>query len=135
MQQLQRKLDQLHSEMRIAGSADDERAMTLGLVDVAYEWARGTSFADIMQRTSLQEGTIVRAITRLQELLVKLGNVMSVRPQQGNRLARQGSLDPRQILGNDDMQARLKFVSIKMRRDIAFATSLYFNESAVHPTT
>ncbi len=34
---------------------------------VVYEWARGTPFQDICQLTDVMEGSIVRAIVRLEE--------------------------------------------------------------------
>ncbi|KAJ3353531.1 hypothetical protein GGF32_002946, partial [Allomyces javanicus] len=38
-----------------------------GLVEVAYEWARGMSFKQIMGLTDVLEGSIVRCIIRLEE--------------------------------------------------------------------
>ncbi len=37
------------------------------LVGVVYEWAKGTDFATIAAMTDIQEGSIVRVITRLDE--------------------------------------------------------------------
>lgn len=36
-------------------------------VQVVYEWACGTAFGEICMRTSVMEGSIVRAIVRLAE--------------------------------------------------------------------
>jgi antiviral helicase SKI2 len=42
--------------------------LNFGLSAVVYQWARGMSFKEITELTAVQEGTIVRAITRLDEL-------------------------------------------------------------------
>ncbi len=47
---------------------DAKPVLNFGLSAVVYQWARGMSFKDITQLTAVQEGTIVRAITRLDEL-------------------------------------------------------------------
>eukprot|EP00405_Crypthecodinium_cohnii_P033930 CAMPEP_0206532624 /NCGR_PEP_ID=MMETSP0325_2-20121206/4493_1 /ASSEMBLY_ACC=CAM_ASM_000347 /TAXON_ID=2866 /ORGANISM="Crypthecodinium cohnii, Strain Seligo" /LENGTH=450 /DNA_ID=CAMNT_0054029137 /DNA_START=148 /DNA_END=1497 /DNA_ORIENTATION=- len=47
----------------------------IGLMGIAYRWASGEALAKIMPETWLQEGTIVRAIVRAEELLKKLGDV------------------------------------------------------------
>lgn len=44
------------------------------LVNVVYEWAKGTSFSEIMKYTDVQEGIIVRCIQRLSELLKDVKN-------------------------------------------------------------
>lgn len=41
--------------------------LKFGLVEVVYEWARGTPFEQITALTDVAEGTIVRVITRLDE--------------------------------------------------------------------
>lgn len=41
--------------------------LNFGLSEVVYEWARGMPFDEITQLTDVQEGTIVRSITRLDE--------------------------------------------------------------------
>ena len=41
--------------------------LKFGLMEVVYEWARGVPFRDICTLTSVQEGIIVRTITRLDE--------------------------------------------------------------------
>jgi len=41
--------------------------LKFGLCEVAWEWAKGTSFEEITKLTDVAEGTIVRVITRLDE--------------------------------------------------------------------
>ena len=45
-----------------------EEAMKFGLVHVTYEWAIGVPFDSICSLTTAKEGSIVRCITRLDEL-------------------------------------------------------------------
>ncbi|KAK9827734.1 hypothetical protein WJX81_007278 [Elliptochloris bilobata] len=41
--------------------------LRFGLVEVVYEWAKGTPFKDICELTDVMEGSIVRAVVRLDE--------------------------------------------------------------------
>lgn len=59
--------------------------MNLTLVDVVCDWAKGVSFADITAMTLVQEGSIVRCITRLDELCREVSVVRSSLGQ-GRRL-------------------------------------------------
>lgn len=43
-------------------------SLNFGLCAVVYEWARGTSFKDITSMSDVKEGSIVRCITRVDEL-------------------------------------------------------------------
>ncbi|KAJ1827576.1 Antiviral helicase ski2, partial [Coemansia sp. RSA 2599] len=46
-----------------------EREFRFGLMEVAYEWARGLSFVNIAALTDTQEGIIVRCILRIADVL------------------------------------------------------------------
>lgn len=39
--------------------------LNFGLTEVVYEWAQAKSFAEIMKKTDVQEGIIVRCIQQL----------------------------------------------------------------------
>eukprot|EP00917_Polyrhabdina_sp_WS-2016_P005028 GHVP01011519.1.p1 GENE.GHVP01011519.1~~GHVP01011519.1.p1 ORF type:complete len:549 (+),score=99.22 GHVP01011519.1:254-1900(+) len=55
------------------GSEDWWKLCNFRLCNIAYEWAKGTPFTEIMKTCDkIQEGTIVRAILRLDELLRKM---------------------------------------------------------------
>eukprot|EP00920_Eleutheroschizon_duboscqi_P017652 GHVT01042128.1.p2 GENE.GHVT01042128.1~~GHVT01042128.1.p2 ORF type:complete len:107 (-),score=17.37 GHVT01042128.1:330-650(-) len=73
---------------------------------VAFEWARGTSLADIMRLTSVQEGSIVRAILRLDDLLRKVKQVAV-------------------MIGDASLTDQMTAASLMIRRDIIFLLSLY----------
>ncbi len=80
--------------------------LKFGLVEVVYEWARGMAFSQICALTDVQEGTIVRAITRLDE------TCREVR-------------DAARIVGNSDLFSKMQLCQEKIRRDIVFTPSLY----------
>ncbi|KAM0746373.1 translation repressor [Meredithblackwellia eburnea MCA 4105] len=81
--------------------------LKFGLVEVVYEWAKGMAFSQITSLTDVQEGTIVRAITRLDE------TCREVR-------------DAARIVGNSDLFTKMEQCQLKIRRDIVFCASLYF---------
>ncbi|CCH58427.1 hypothetical protein TBLA_0A06360 [Henningerozyma blattae CBS 6284] len=76
------------------------------LMNVVYEWARGLSFKEIMQISAEQEGTVVRVITRLDEVCrqVKTAAV---------------------IIGNSNLHTKMSQAQELIKRDIVFAASLY----------
>jgi antiviral helicase SKI2 len=65
------------------------------------------AFNQITALTDVQEGTIVRAITRLDE------TCREVR-------------DAARIMGNADLFTKMEQCQLKIRRDIVFCASLYF---------
>jgi antiviral helicase SKI2 len=80
--------------------------VNLTLVDVVYDWARGVSFADITSTTLVPEGSIVRCITRLDELCREVRNAA-------------------RIIGNPSLYRKMEQASEAIKRDIVFAGSLY----------
>lgn len=77
--QLQAGVTQILDVAERVGAAQVRRGITgedvyaegrlgFGLVEVVYEWARGVPFAQITTMTEVPEGTIVRVITRLDEV-------------------------------------------------------------------
>ncbi|GAA5944452.1 SKI complex RNA helicase subunit SKI2 [Sporobolomyces koalae] len=92
------------SEEGLNGSGE----LKFGLTEVVYEWAKGMTFSQITSLTDVQEGTIVRAITRLDE------TCREVR-------------DAARIVGNSELFTKMEQCQLKIRRDIVFAASLYFS--------
>ncbi|CEP61622.1 SKI complex RNA helicase subunit SKI2 LALA0_S03e07052g [Lachancea lanzarotensis] len=76
------------------------------LMNVVYEWARGLSFKEIMEMSVESEGTIVRVITRLDEICreVKTASI---------------------IIGNSTLHMKMSQAQESIKRDIVFAASLY----------
>uniref|UniRef100_A0A0E0NA65 DExH-box ATP-dependent RNA helicase DExH11 n=1 Tax=Oryza rufipogon TaxID=4529 RepID=A0A0E0NA65_ORYRU len=80
--------------------------LKFGLVEVVYEWAKGTPFADICELTDVSEGLIVRTIVRLDETCREFRNAAS-------------------IMGNSALHKKMETASNAIKRDIVFAASLY----------
>ena len=80
--------------------------LNFGLVEVVYEWASGTAFKKITDLTDVLEGTIVRTITRLDELCREVR-------------------DAARIIGNATLYRKMEEASTTIKRDIVFAASLY----------
>jgi antiviral helicase SKI2 len=83
-----------------------ENSLKFGLVHVVYEWALGVSFKDICSLTDVQEGSIVRCITRLDELCREIRNCA-------------------RVVGNPSLYRKCESASAAIKRDIVFASSLY----------
>lgn len=76
------------------------------LVVAVYQWVEGETFAEIMKTTEAMEGTIVRAIMRLDELCQELGRASAV-------------------IGDPGIEQLMTQVSDRLRRDIVWCGSLY----------
>uniref|UniRef100_A0A158R3R5 ATP-dependent RNA helicase DOB1 n=1 Tax=Syphacia muris TaxID=451379 RepID=A0A158R3R5_9BILA len=76
------------------------------LMDVVYEWCSGASFAQISQKTEIFEGSIIRCMRRLEELLREMVNASKA-------------------MGNRDVEAKFEEGRVKLKRDIVFTASLY----------
>jgi antiviral helicase SKI2 len=84
--------------------------LKFGLVEVVYEWAKGTPFADICELTDVPEGSIVRTIVRLDETCRELRNAA-------------------RIMGDSTLLKKMEDASNAIKRDIVFAASLYVSSS------
>ncbi|GME85217.1 unnamed protein product [Ambrosiozyma monospora] len=79
------------------------------LVNTVYEWAKGQSFKEIMELSNdagEAEGTIVRVITRLDEICREVKNCAL-------------------IIGDSDLHMKMGVAQEKIKRDIVFCASLY----------
>ena len=82
------------------------KSLKMGLVHVVYEWACGVPFSSICELTEVQEGSIVRCITRLDELCREVRNCA-------------------RVVGNPTLYRKMESASEAIKRDIVFASSLY----------
>jgi len=89
-------------------SSGNKTGLNFGLTAVVYEWARGTAFKDITQMTNVYEGSIVRTITRLDELCRDFRNAA-------------------RVVGNPSLYRKMEAASVCIKRDIVFAASLYIS--------
>lgn len=83
-----------------------DEMLNFGLVHVVYEWALGVPFCNICELTAVPEGSIVRCITRLDELCREVRNCA-------------------RVLGNPSLYFKMEAASAAIKRDIVFASSLY----------
>uniref|UniRef100_A0ACD6A8A7 Uncharacterized protein n=1 Tax=Avena sativa TaxID=4498 RepID=A0ACD6A8A7_AVESA len=76
------------------------------VMEAMYLWARGSKFHQIMEMTQVFEGSLIRAIRRLEEVLQQL--ILASRS-----------------IGETQLEAKLEEAVSKIKRDIVFAASLY----------
>jgi ATP-dependent RNA helicase DOB1 len=76
------------------------------LMDVVFAWSRGAPFSKICKMTEVFEGSIIRALRRLDELLRQLAQAAK-------------------SIGNSELETKFTDGMAKIRRDIVFANSLY----------
>jgi antiviral helicase SKI2 len=109
-------------DYRKIGAEDYEKKLKFGLVEVVYEWAKGTTFEEITKLTDVAEGTIVRVITRLDETFREVR-------------------DASRVIGDAELFKKMEEAQTKIKRDskyayvcltyaylviVVFAASLYF---------
>ncbi len=82
-------------------------SLRFGLVEVVYEWACGKPFKQITELTDVLEGSIVRCIVRLDETCRELRSAAK-------------------IMGDPMLHRKMEEASNMIKRDICFASSLYY---------
>lgn len=76
------------------------------MMQVVWEWAKGTKFSDLTKLTNVLEGSIVRCITRLDETCRDVRNAA-------------------RVIGDAVLYQKMVKASELIKRDIVFAASLY----------
>ncbi|XP_034048328.1 exosome RNA helicase MTR4 [Thalassophryne amazonica] len=76
------------------------------LMDVVYAWANGATFAQICKMTDVFEGSIIRCMRRLEEVLRQMCSAAKA-------------------IGNTELENKFAEAITKIKRDIVFAASLY----------
>ncbi|CAH9111761.1 unnamed protein product [Cuscuta epithymum] len=76
------------------------------IMEAIYAWAKGSKFYEIMEFTQVFEGSLIRAIRRLEEVLQQL-------------------IQAAQSIGETELEAKFEDAVSKIKRDIVFAASLY----------
>ena len=87
---------------------DNKPILNFSLSAVVYQWARGVPFSSLTEMTISQEGSIVRCISRLDELLKDIRNAA-------------------RIIGNPSLYRQMEAASECICRDVVFAASLYID--------
>ncbi|PRT53928.1 Antiviral helicase SKI2 [Wickerhamiella sorbophila] len=99
----------LATKHQVILTSDEEQFAEKGrfaLMQAVYEWAKGMSFYEITQLTEVQEGTIVRVINRLDEVC-------------------RAVMSAARIMGDIDLYNKVNTAQERIKRDIAFCSSLY----------
>ena len=76
------------------------------LMDVVYAWSKGSSFAQLCKMTDVFEGSIIRCMRRLEELVRQM-------------------VQAAKVIGNTDLENKFNEADKAIKRDIVFAASLY----------
>lgn len=76
------------------------------LMDVLYAWSKGSSFAQLCKMTDVFEGSIIRCVRRLEELIRQM-------------------VQAAKVIGNTDLENKFNEADKAIKRDIVFAASLY----------
>jgi len=107
LQEAARRIAQVSQDCKIELDAEEYvQSFRPEMMEVVYAWCRGAKFVDIATMTKQFEGSIIRVIRRLEELCRQLA-------------------DAAKAIGDEGLEAKFKEASVKMRRDIVFAASLY----------
>ncbi|KAK3910367.1 Exosome RNA helicase MTR4 [Frankliniella fusca] len=107
MQDLARRIARVSAEAKLDIKEDDYVSQFKPfLMDVVYAWCKGSSFLDICKMTDIFEGSIIRCMRRLEEVLRQLCQASK-------------------NIGNTDLENKFSEGIKLMKRDIVFAASLY----------
>nr|XP_012141644.1 PREDICTED: superkiller viralicidic activity 2-like 2 isoform X2 [Megachile rotundata] len=107
MQDLARRIAKVSTEANLELDEDTyvERFKPY-LMDVVYAWCKGASFLKICKMTDIFEGSIIRCMRRLEEVLRQLCQAAK-------------------NIGNTDLENKFSEAIKLIKRDIVFAASLY----------
>ncbi|KAI5962605.1 SKI2 [Candida pseudojiufengensis] len=109
IKEIAEKLLKIYIDKKVSLTSEEEdfvESKRFALVNVVYEWANGLSFNEIMQMSVEAEGTIVRVITRLDEICREVKNAAL-------------------IIGDSKLHLKMAEAQEKIKRDIVFCASLY----------
>eukprot|EP01135_Chromosphaera_perkinsii_P004186 Nk52_evm5s271 gene=Nk52_evmTU5s271 len=76
------------------------------MMDLVHAWCKGAKFSDICKMTDIFEGSIIRCMRRLEELLRQMCQAAK-------------------SIGNTELENKFAEGTTKLKRDIVFAASLY----------
>jgi ATP-dependent RNA helicase DOB1 len=107
LQEAARQVARVCIESKVTLDLDEYvNSFTPDMMEVCFAWCSGCKFVDVMKLTDAFEGTVIRVIRRLEELLRQLGIAAS-------------------SIGNVELRAKMEGAANKIRRGIAFSASLY----------
>ncbi|KAF5296655.1 hypothetical protein FQR65_LT10195 [Abscondita terminalis] len=107
MQDLARRIAKVSTEARL--QLDEESYVEKfrpSLMDVVFAWCNGAVFSELCKMTDIFEGSIIRCMRRLEELLREM-------------------VQASKTIGNTDLEDKFNTAIKIIKRDIVFASSLY----------
>ena len=107
LQDAAREIGNVQKECKIDIEVDDfVESFKPTMVEIVYCWAKGEPFSEIVKKTDLFEGTIIRAMRRLDELMMELHRSCVA-------------------VGDDGLAKKFEQGAESLRHGIVFADSLY----------
>ncbi|KAJ7546830.1 hypothetical protein O6H91_08G056100 [Diphasiastrum complanatum] len=107
LQDTARRVGKVQMECKMPIDVEDYVAsLRPDIMEVVYAWCKGAKFSEIMKLAEVFEGSLIRAMKRLEEVLQQL-------------------VVASQSIGDTDMEARFQNAITSIKRDIVFAASLY----------
>ena len=107
LQESAKRIAQVSIECKLAIEEEDYvNSFPSTLMDVVFAWCKGQKFATICEMTDVFEGSIIRCLRRLEELLRQLCHAAK-------------------SIGNNDLENKFAQGINMIKRDIVFANSLY----------
>ncbi|ERN20203.1 DExH-box ATP-dependent RNA helicase DExH9 [Amborella trichopoda] len=107
LQDTARRVAKVQLECKIQIDVEDfVNSFRPDIMEVVYAWAKGSKFYEIMEITQVFEGSLIRAIRRLEEVLQQL-------------------IEATKSIGETELEAKFEDAVSKIKRDIVFAASLY----------
>ncbi|XP_038074593.1 exosome RNA helicase MTR4-like [Patiria miniata] len=107
MQDSARRIAKVSSEAKLAVEEEDYvESFKPQMMDVVFAWANGSTFAEICKMTDVFEGSIIRCMRRLEELMREMCHAAKA-------------------IGNTELENKFAAGIVKIKRDIIFAASLY----------
>jgi len=108
MQDAARRIAKVSQECKIPNVEIEEyvKQFKPHMMDVVFSWAKGAKFIEICKMTDVFEGSIIRCMRRLEELMRQLCAASKA-------------------IGNSELENKFAEAINKIKRDIVFAASLY----------
>ncbi|KAI8809036.1 rRNA-processing arch domain-containing protein [Cladochytrium replicatum] len=107
MQESARRIAKVSQESKLPVDEEEYvQSFRPELMEVVYAWCQGAKFSQIMKMTTVFEGSIIRSIRTLEELLRQLCSAA-------------------RAIGNETLENKFAEGIVMIKRDIVFAASLY----------
>ncbi|XP_078656377.1 exosome RNA helicase MTR4-like isoform X3 [Branchiostoma floridae x Branchiostoma belcheri] len=107
MQESARRIAKVSAEAKMSIEEEDYvESFRPHMMDVCHAWSKGATFAQICKMTDIFEGSIIRCMRRLEELMREMCHAAKA-------------------IGNTELENKFADGITKIKRDIVFAASLY----------